>query len=250
MKQSISPERSKAMFRKTRIRKRILVVGLGLAALAAPTTALAGGYSGQGLKALIATSQAENNRYGGHDGYSFQALQAIDAKGQAMNQRYGGQDGLSAQAYNALVVKGEAMNQRYGVSQYGAPDGWTPYVEQLTRDSKNGPLFDGRSPDTKDASYAVQQEILDGRSQSIATLEQGIQLSRSEQVADGRSPDTRDSAVVAHEPVVTVTKTPGFQWGDFGIGTGVALAAVILLALSLRFLSNRQDRKPGSVATA
>ncbi len=34
------------------------------------------------------------------------------------------------------------------------------------------------------------------------------------------------------------------------LGTGVALAAVILLALSLRFLSNRQDRKPESVATA
>jgi hypothetical protein len=49
---------------------------------------------------------------------------------------------------------------------------------------------------------------------------------------------------------VTITGTPGFQWGDFGIGTGVALAAVILLALSLRFLSNRQDRKPESVATA
>ncbi len=218
------------MFRKTRIRKRILVVGLGLAALAAPTTALAGGYSGQGLKALIATSQAENNRYGGHDGYSFQALQAIDAKGQAMNQRYGGQDGLSAQAYNALVVKGEAMNQRYGASRYGAPDGWTPYVEQLTRESQGGSLLDGRSPDTRDAALVARQQ--------------------SSSIVDGRSPDTRDFAVVAHEPVVTITRTPGFQWDDFGIGTGVALAAVILLALSLRLLSNRQDRKPESVATA
>ncbi len=49
---------------------------------------------------------------------------------------------------------------------------------------------------------------------------------------------------------MTIIKSPSFQWGDFGIGTGVALAAVILLALSLRFLSNRQDRKPESVATA
>jgi hypothetical protein len=171
------------MFRKIRIRRRLLVVGLGLAALTAPATALAGGYSAQGLKALITTSQAENNRYGGQDGYALKALQAMNAKG-------------------------EAMNQRYGTSQYGAPDGWTPYVEQLTRESQSPPVLDGRSPDTK------------------------------------------DFAVLAHEPVVTITKTQGFQWDDFGIGTGVALAAVILLAVSLRFLSNRQDRKPGSVVTA
>ena len=216
------------MSRKTRIRKRLLVVGLGLAALAAPSAGLAGGYSGQGLKALNAKSQAENNRYGGHDGYSFQASQAIVAKGQALNRRYGGQDGLSQQAYKAVVAKGEAMNQRFGTSS----------------------SIDGRSPDTRDASSAVQQEILDGRAQNIATFEQGLQLSRSAQVADGRSPDTRDSATLAHEPVVTVTQSPGFQWGDFGIGTGVAIAAVLLLALFLRILSNRQGRKPGSVATA
>ena len=195
------------MFRKTRIRKRLFVVGLGLAAFAAPTTALAGGYSGQALKALNAKSQAENNRYGGDDGYSYQAFQAIVAKGQAMNQRYGGQDGLSQQAYKAVVAKGEALNQRFSSSRYGAPDGWTPYVKELTRQSQSSGIIDGRSP------------------------------------------DTRDAALVAHEPVVAITKTPGFQWGDFGIGTGVALAAVLLLALSLRILSNR-NRKSGSVATA
>ncbi|HEX3453015.1 MAG TPA: hypothetical protein VHS03_00205 [Gaiellaceae bacterium] len=244
------------MSRKTRIRKRLLVVGLGLAAFAAPSASLAGGYSGQGLKALNAKSQAENNRYGGHDGYSYQAWQAIVAKGQAMNQRYGGQDGLSQQAYNAVVAKGEVMNQRYSSSRYGAPDGWTPYVEELTRESQGGLspqaynavvakgeamnqrfgtnsstlLIDGRSPDTRDAALVAQQS--------------------SVSVGDGRSPDTRDFATIAHEPVVTITKTPGFKWDDFGIGTGVALAAVLLLALSLRLLSNRQNRKPGSVATA
>jgi hypothetical protein len=114
---------------------------------------------------------------------------------------------------------------------YGMPDGWTPYVEQLTRESQgSSALIDGRSPDTKDAALVAQQS--------------------SGSIVDGRSPDTRDFATIAHEPVVTITKAQGFQWGDFGIGTGVALAAVILLALSLRFLSNRQDRKPGSVATA
>jgi hypothetical protein len=218
------------MFRKTRISKRLLVVGLGLAALAAPSAGLAGGYSGQGLKALNAKSQAENNRYGGHDGYSFQAWQAIVAKGEAMNQRYGGQDGLSQQAYNAVVAKGEVMNQRYSSSRYGAPDGWTPYVEELTRESH------GLSPQAYNAIVA-KGEAMNQRFGTSSNI-------------DGRSPDTRDFATIAHEPVVTVTKTQGFQWGDFGIGTGAALAAVLLLALFLRLLSNRQGRKPGSVATA
>jgi hypothetical protein len=257
MKQS-TPERSKAMFRKTWIRKRLLVVGLGLVALAAPTIALAGGYSGQALKALNAKSRAENNRYGGQDGYSFRAYQAIVARGEAMNQRYGGQDGLSQQAYNAVVARGEALNQRYGTSLAFNPNSPETharlvaqgYVDGTVSRPSSSTLVDGRSPDTKDAAALAQEEILDGRSQNIATLEESIQLSKSEQVVDGRSPDTRDFATLAHEPVVTITRTPGFQWGDFGIGTGVALAAVILLALSLRLLSNRQDRKPESVATA
>ena len=38
--------------------------------------------------------------------------------------------------------------------------------------------------------------------------------------------------------------------GDFGIGIGVALGAMLLLALGLRVLSNRQGRKPTPVVTA
>jgi hypothetical protein len=173
------------VFRNTRIRYRLLAVGLGLGVFAAPTTALAGGYSGQALRALNAKGEAMNQRYGGKDGLSQQAYNAVVAKGQAMNQRYGGKDDLSQQAYNAVVARGEAMNRRYGAS---------------------------------------------------STL-------------DGRSPDTKSAAALAHEPVVTNTKT-GFQWDDFGIGTGVALAALLLLALSLRILPNRQGRKPESVTTA
>jgi hypothetical protein len=245
------------MFRKTRISKRLLVVGLGLAALAAPSAGLAGGYSGQGLKALNAKSQAENTRYGGHDGYSFQAWQAIVAKGEAMNQRYGGQSGLSQQAFNAVVAKGDAMNQRYGTSSSldpNSPETRARLVAQgyvdgsLYRQSSNG-LIDGRSPDTQDAALAASQPYgpPDGWTPYV---EQLTRESQSASVLDGRSQDTKDAAVLAHEPVVTITKTPGFQWGDFAIGTGVAVAAMILLALSLRFLSNRQGRKPGSVATA
>ena len=61
-------------------------------------------------------------------------------------------------------------------------------------------------------------------------------------LSDGRSPDTRDFAALAHAPVVTVVESPGFQWGDFGIGGAAAIGAMLLLGLSVRFLTNRQDR--------
>ena len=68
---------------------------------------------------------------------------------------------------------------------------------------------------------------------------------------DGRSPDTRDFATLAHEPVVTITKTPGFEWGDFAIGIAAALGLTLVLGLSIRLLTARHGRKQqGPVATA
>ena len=267
------------MFRPNRNRfKKVLVAGLGLAALAAPSSALAAGgsgsshnMSGSAYQALLDKSQALNSRYGnavtalssqqfielykdGGSKLSPEALNQIVVLGQAMNSRYGGSStsNMSPSAYKALVAKSQALNARYSsvvygapdgwtpyvesltnasnVSNYGAPDGWTPYVESLTQASES-PVIDGRSPDTKDSALVVQ-----------------AQLSRSLTPVDGRSPDTVDASVQAHSPVVTVTRTPGFQWGDFGIGTAAALGAVALLFFSLRRLSGRQGRKP--VATA
>src|SRR5689334_8731760 len=40
---------------------------------------------------------------------------------------------------------------------------------------------------------------------------------------DGRSPDTVDAAALAHSPVVTVVRTPGFAWSEFGFGIAAAL---------------------------
>jgi hypothetical protein len=273
MKQ-FTPERSKAMFRRIRYRKRLLVAGLGLAALAAPSAAFSSGsssthnMSSTAYQALVAKSQSLNDRYGnavtalsskqfielwkdGGSKYSPEALNQMVVLGQAMNERYGTHN-YTRSAYDALVAKSRAMNVRYSstrygapdgwtpfvesltkrnnVSRYGAPDGWTPYMISLTRQSQSQVTFDGRSPDTKD--FAQQAKLL-----NLAPV-------------DGRSPDTVDAAVQAHSPVVTITKDPGFQWGDFGIGSGVALAAVILLALGVRLLSNRQGRKPTPVATA
>ena len=177
------------MFRRNS--KKLLVAGLGLAALVAPSSALAGG------------SSSDQN--------------------------------VSPTASNSV--------------RYGAPDGWTPYVESLTSQS----LPDGRSQDiaTTEKAIALSKSLaIDGRSQDIATTEQALRLSRTVAPADGRSPDTIDAGVQAHSPFVTIIRTPGFQWGDFGIGTGVAFAAMILLALGMRRLSGRQDRKSTPVATA
>ena len=93
-------------------------------------------------------------------------------------------------------------------------------------------LRDGRSPDTIDAASAVQ-------SAGVSSL------------PDGRSPDTHDAAAMAHAPVVTVTVSPGFDWGDFGIGAAAALGLVLLVAVTVRLLAARSGSKQQRpVATA
>ena len=131
--------------------------------------------------------------------------------------------------------------------------------------------FDGRSPDTSDAAQAAHQSglvTLDGRSPDtrdaalsahVSTYHDGwygyavslTNAAQAPQVADGRSPDTRDFSVQAHVPVVTVVQSPGFQWGDFGIGIVAALGAMLIVLVSMRLLTGRQARKQTSpVATA
>ena len=205
-----------------------------------------------------------------------EALNQLVVLGQAMNQRYGGTHNMSPNAYNALVAKSEALNSRYS-SQSNVLDGRSPDTVDAAN-SAPSVGFDPNSPETR--ARLVAQGYIDGstlnsddmrsevigrsqqaqqlsqssgdtRSEVIAKTEQAKQLSQSVQTpVDGRSVDTKDAGIQAHTPFVTITKTPGFQWGDFGIGTGVALAAMILLALGMRFLSNRGGRKPKSVATA
>jgi hypothetical protein len=160
------------MFRKTRIRKRSLVAGVVLVALAAPATAHAGGRL----------------------------------------------DPSSTETHARLVAQG--------------------YIDASLSRQGNGGRLDPSSPETQ--ARLVAQGYIDP----------SLYRQNPSGLVDGRSPDTKDFSTLAHEPVVTVTKSQGFQWGDFGIGTGVAFAAVILLALAMRFLSGRRDRKPGSVATA
>lgn len=115
-------------------------------------------------------------------------------------------------------------------------------------------LVDGRSPDTVDAALAAQPKVDPAaskyllrygytRSQIAAMLASSTPAYTVQPtLVDGRSPDTIDFAAQAHSPVVTVVREPGFQWGDFGIGGGAALAAMILLGLAVRFATNRQNR--------
>lgn len=111
--------------------------------------------------------------------------------------------------------------------------------------------FDGRSPDTRDAAASAHTSPYgapDGWYPYAVAL---TNAARTPQVADGRSPDTRDFAVRAHAPVVTVVRSPGFQWGDFGIGIAAALGAVLIVFCSAKLLAGRQSRKQtGPVATA
>jgi len=204
------------MFRRLRTRKW-LVAGLGVAALVAPTSALAGTHnmSSQAYRALVAKSQALNERYGGSHNMSRSAYDALVQTSEAKNQRY------------AIFAQGQALDERYVNLSYGPPDGWYPYAVSLTQQSRQPILIDGRSPDTVDASVANQTDLAP---------------------ADGRSPDTVDFAVQAHNPFVVSSSQPGFQWGDFGIGGGVALGAVIVLLLSLLALRSAREEQHTPVA--
>ena len=107
---------------------------------------------------------------------------------------------------------------------------------------------DGRSPDTRDAAMAAHDSFyaLDPAiARAIAAHQQSLTP------ADGRSPDTIDAALQAHNRVATFVKSNGFDWGDFGIGVGVAIGSMLMLAgLAAGVLAVRQSQKTGPAATA
>jgi hypothetical protein len=156
------------------------------------------------------------------------AIKALFARSQGLNDLYGnavtrlsskefielyndGGSKMSPEALNALVVRGQALNSAGYGSQNSAGYG---------------------SPD--------------GWYPYVVSL---TKANQSPAIIDGRSPDTVDFAVQAHSPLVSITGTPGFHWGDFGIGSAAALGAMLLLLLSMRSLATRQGRKQPPVAT-
>ena len=115
---------------------------------------------------------------------------------------------------------------------------------------------DGRSPDTKDAAIAAHSASsvivapVDGRSPD--TVDAALAAQGSSLVPlDGRSPDTVDAALQAHSPVVTIVRSSGFDWGDFGIGFAAAVGSLLLLAgLGAGLIAARQSQKAGPATTA
>ena len=245
------------MFRRIHYR-RWLVAGLGLAALVVPTTALAGngvldGRSPDTKDASQAAAQANVDpmvtKYLLRYGYSLSQINAMRAAPpvsvpkQAEPALLGGR---SPDTRDAALSAAQA-NVDPMVTKYLLRYGYTPSQIAAMRNTP--------APGTTELPWngvKVSQETMTyllwhGYTPSqITAMLAGAQTSTPKEVpatpVDGRSPDTVDSAVQAHAPVVTVTRDPGFQWGDFGIGGAAAIGAMILLGLSVRFLTNRQDR--------
>jgi hypothetical protein len=157
-------------------------------------------------------------------------------------------DGRSPDTKDAAIAAHSAG------SVVGAPvDGRSPDTIDAALLAQQGSfvLLDGRSPDTVDAAIAAQQRSLaplDGRSPDTVDAALAAQQST---LVDGRSPDTIDAALQAHSPVVTIIRSNGFDWGDFGIGFAVAVGSLLLLAgLGAGLIAARQSQKAGPATTA
>jgi hypothetical protein len=159
------------------------------------------------------------------------------------NSRYGAPDGWYTYAVSitkqqqSTVIDGRSPDTRDAAaaalaasSRFGAPDGWYPYAVSITS-QQHSTLVDGRSPDTRDAAATASTEALTP--------------------VDGRSPDTVDASYQAHLPTVTVFRSGGFQWGDFGTGVAATLGLVLLLAVSAKLvMARRSGHRTDPVATA
>jgi hypothetical protein len=236
---------------------RRLPVALALAgtvcAFAVPQ-ALAGGNSKFG---------AGNSKYGPPDGWYGWALAQTKADQQATTI-----DGRSSDTKDAASSAREAVTlspvERI-VLQENARKNLNGRSVPARRSQPT--LVDGRSPDTRDAALTATLAEANPKTvtyllwhgytpNQIATMLAGASQEKTPQQlpatpVDGRSPDTIDAAVQTHAPVVTIVRSPGFEWADFGIGVAAACGLMLLLGLSIRLLTARQNRKqPSPVATA
>jgi hypothetical protein len=123
------------------------------------------------------------------------------------------------------------------------------YFHALTSSKQQNQVVDGRSPDTRDAAAAAARAGYGPVDPQFVRALMLLKQTQASPLVDGRAPDTIDAAIQAHAPVVTVVRTPGFQWDDFGIGIAAAFGLMLLLLASARVLATR-NRRPGPVATA
>jgi hypothetical protein len=135
-------------------------------------------------------------------------------------------------------------------------DGRSPDTRVAAEQAKAGSVIDLRSPDTREAAEHGKpgsRAFVDLRSPD--TREAADQRKPSVLV-DLRSPDTRDAAI----PVVPEIRVAApelissdrFNWGDFGIGVGIALGSMLLLAglaASASAARQKRDERTGPATT-
>jgi len=194
------------MFRRIRYRKWLLG-GVAVLALATPASALAGNSQ------LVAQGQAMNARYGN-------AVTGLSSK-QFIELYKDGGSKLSPQALNALVTRSEALNR---VSLPSSAD-----REIVAK----GQAMNARYGNAVTALSSKQFIELynDGGSKMSPQALNAL-------VSEGQALNSRG---IPSSPTITI-ENPGFQWGDFGLGAAVAAVAMILLALSMRFVNRREQQ--------
>lgn len=205
------------MFRRIRY-KRVLLGAVVVLALHTPGSALAG------TSPLVAQSQALNARYGN-------AVTGLSSKQFVELYKDGGAK-LSPQALDALVTRSQKLNST-GQSTAGVYNAYKSLVSQSEAlNARYGNAVTGLS--TKEFVDLYRDGGSKMSPQALNAL-----------VAQGQALDTRG---IPSSPTITIDN-PGFQWGDFGLGAAVAAAALILLALGMRFVNRREQQGTPSTAS-
>jgi hypothetical protein len=141
--------------------------------------------------------------------------------------------------------------------------------------AQSAPAFDGRSPDTRDAAEQSQAgSVVDLRSPDAREAADQWNPGSGTAVVDARSPDARDAA---HQPnpgslvdlrspdardaAIPITRearvaapdvvsSDRFNWGDFGLGLGVALGSMLLIAALMGGALAARKRRGDSIGPA
>jgi hypothetical protein len=236
------------MFRRIR-HKKWLVAGLGVAALVIPTTALAGNnYGAKDSWYGYAVSQTRLSQSQLPDGRSpdtkdaaaVAATSNLDPAIVGYLTRYGftksqieawSQPLKTQQSLDPAIVK---YLVRYGFTQ-----------SQIA--AMSGGTYKAAASQSKfDPAIVKYLERYGYTPSQIAAMSGGAFHVSKPALVDGRSPDTIDFGVQAHQPVVTVVRDPGFQWGDFGIGLSAALLALVLITMMRVLTKDRSERRPAT----
>lgn len=201
------------MFRRMRYTKWV-VGGLAAAALAAPATALAG------TSSLVVQGRALNARYGN-------AVTQLSSKEFSELWRDGGSK-MSPQALNALVTSSQALNSQ--------------------NDSSSAYRSLQAKGEALNARYGNAVTQLSSQEFGELWKDGGSQMSPQALNALVTRSQALNASGYSSGPAISVGN-PGFQWSDFGLGAAVAAAAMILLALSMRFVTRGREQHTPTIAS-